>query len=71
MKKWIHRSLKNQLIAFILIVVVIPIIILGLISYYSSVQLSKDRAEISGESFLEQIQDSISFIINDVENMSV
>ncbi|GGJ60725.1 cache domain-containing sensor histidine kinase [Virgibacillus salexigens] len=71
MKKWFHRSLKNQLIAFILIVVLIPIIILGLISYYSTVQLSKDRAEISGESFLEQIQDSISFIINDVENMSV
>ncbi|MBR7797677.1 MAG: cache domain-containing sensor histidine kinase [Bacillota bacterium] len=71
MKNWFRRSIKNQLILFILIVVLVPICVLGLVSYYTTVKVSKERAAISGESSLEQIQDSIEFIVNDVENMSV
>lgn len=71
MKKWFRSSLKNQLIVFILIVVLIPICLLGFFSYYTTIQISKERAVISGESSLKQLQDSLNFIVNDVENMSV
>ncbi|WP_368901035.1 sensor histidine kinase [Oceanobacillus oncorhynchi] len=71
MKKWFRRSLKNQLIVFILSVVLIPTSLLGLFSYFTTVQVSKERAAISGESSIDQLQDALEFIINDVENMSV
>ncbi|GAA0333739.1 sensor histidine kinase [Oceanobacillus oncorhynchi subsp. oncorhynchi] len=71
MKKWFRRSLKNQLIVFILMVVLIPTTLLGLFSYFTTVQVSKERAAISGESSIDQLQDALEFIINDVENMSV
>lgn len=71
MKKWVRRSLKNQLIVFILIVVLIPICLLGLFSYYTTIQVSKERAAISGKSSLKLLGDSLEFIVNDVENMSV
>jgi two-component system, sensor histidine kinase YesM len=70
MKKWFRRSLKNQLTVFILIVVLIPICLLGLFSYFTTIQVSKERANISGKSSIDQLHDAIEFIVNDVETMS-
>ncbi|AVR00237.1 hypothetical protein OBCHQ24_14880 [Oceanobacillus iheyensis] len=71
MKQWLRRSLKNQLTVFILIVVLIPICLLGLFSYFTTINVSKERASISGESSINQLQDAMEFIVNDIENMSV
>lgn len=71
MKKWFHRSLKNQLIIFMHIAVIIPIFVLGSVTYISTVQVSKDRAEISGASSLKQLQTSLNFIIDDLLSMSI
>lgn len=71
MKKWFHRSLKNQLILFMLIALFVPVFFLGIISYLTSFQLSKERAEISGQSSLEQLENSIEFIVDDALGMSV
>lgn len=71
MKKWLQRSLKNQLVLFISLAVMIPVGIFGIISYTSAVQVSKERANISGESSLSQLQNSLDFIVDDMLSMSV
>ncbi|WP_408011076.1 sensor histidine kinase [Pseudalkalibacillus sp. A8] len=71
MKRWFRRSLQNQLTVFILLAVLLPICLLGLFSYLTAVHLSKERATISGNSSLQQLETQLEFIINDVENMSV
>src|SRR5699024_6828521 len=70
-KEWLRQSLKNQLILFISMSVIIPVIIFGVISYSSAVKVSKDRANISGKSSITQLQTSLEFIVNDVLSMSV
>lgn len=54
-----------------LIAVILPIFILGSVTYLSTVQVSKDRAEISGASSLKQLQTSLNFIVDDVLSMSI
>lgn len=71
MKKWIKKSLKNQLTVFVLIAVIMPVFFLGVISYVTTIKVSKDRAEISGLSTLNQLETSIDFIVNDVLSSSV
>lgn len=71
MKHWIQSSLKNKLFVFIFLSVIIPVFLLGIVSYISAVNISKERAEISGASVLKQLQTSLNFIIEDVEGMSV
>ncbi|WP_182200193.1 cache domain-containing sensor histidine kinase [Paraliobacillus salinarum] len=71
MKKWFRRSLKNQLTVFILVVVLIPVCLLGMFAYMMTIQVSKERAAISGESSIDQLQDTIEFIVSDIENISV
>ncbi|WP_066189642.1 sensor histidine kinase [Gracilibacillus timonensis] len=71
MKKWFHRSLKNQLTVFILVVVLIPVGLLGLFSYFMTVQVSKERAVVSGQGSINQLEDTMTFIIDDIENISV
>ncbi|KAA0965082.1 sensor histidine kinase [Sporosarcina sp. ANT_H38] len=71
MKKWLRESLKNQLIVFTLVTVLIPIGLLGLLSYITTTHLTKERATISGESSIQQLQNTLEFIINDVGNMSI
>lgn len=71
MKNWFYRSLKNQLIVFMLVVVIIPILFLGSVTYLSTIQVSKERAEISGAGSLKQLQTSLNFIIDDMLSMSI
>lgn len=71
MKRWLRKSLKNQLVIFMLLTVLVPIGLLGLLSYYTTTHLSKERATISGESSIRQLQNTLEFIINDVGNMSL
>ena len=71
MKKWLRKSLKNQLVIFMLVTVLIPIGLLGVLSYFITTHLSKERATISGESSIQQLQNTLEFIINDVGNMSI
>lgn len=71
MKKWVRSSLKNQLLVFILIAVFVPVLFLGIVSYISTVNVSKERAEISGSSALGQLQTSLNVIVDDVLSMSV
>lgn len=71
MKKWLRKSLKNQLVIFMLVTVLIPIGLLGILSYFITTHLSKERATISGESSIQQLQNTLEFIINDVGNMSI
>ena len=71
MKRWLRKSLKNQLVIFMLFTVLVPIGLLGLLSYYTTTHLSKERATISGESSIQQLQNTLEFIINDVGNMSI
>ncbi|MCH1627696.1 sensor histidine kinase [Ferdinandcohnia quinoae] len=71
MKKWFRSSLRNQLTVFILVAVLLPIYLLGLFSYLIAVDVAKERAMISGNSSLEQLETTLEFIMNDVENMSV
>lgn len=54
-----------------LIVVIIPILFLGSVTYLSAVQVSKERAEISGAGSLQQLQTSLNFIIDDMLSMSI
>lgn len=71
MKKWFRRSLQNQLTVFMLLAVLLPICLLGLFYYFSAVNLSKERATISGQSSLQQLEETLEFIVNDVNNMSL
>lgn len=54
-----------------LVTVLIPIGLLGVLSYFITTHLSKERATISGESSIQQLQNTLEFIINDVGNMSI
>ncbi|GEN56384.1 histidine kinase [Halolactibacillus alkaliphilus] len=71
MKKWFRRSLKNQLTVFILAAVLIPLCLLGVFAYEMTIQASKERAAISGQSSINQLQDTLDFIVSDIENISV
>ncbi|MGP4040856.1 sensor histidine kinase [Gracilibacillus sp. D59] len=71
MKRWFRSSLQNQLTVFMLLAVLLPICLLGGFSYFTAVHLSKERATISSQSSLKQLETSLEFIINDVNNMSI
>lgn len=70
-KKWFRSSLQNQLTVFMLGTVLVPIGLLGIFSYVITVNVAKERAMISGNSSLGQLETTLEFMMNDVENMSV
>ncbi|QGH36802.1 HAMP domain-containing protein [Gracilibacillus salitolerans] len=71
MKQWFRSSLQNQLTVFMLLAVFIPIFLLGIFSYITAVNLSKERTTLSGLSSLEQLETSLEFMVNDLNNMSI
>ncbi|WP_018933935.1 sensor histidine kinase [Gracilibacillus lacisalsi] len=71
MYRWFKKSVQHQLIVFVLLAVLIPISLLGTISYFTANHLAKQRATESAQSSLDQLEKSLEFIVNDVDNMSV
>lgn len=71
MRNWLKQSLRNQLIFYILIAVIAPVFFLGIVSYISAVNVSEERANISGISSIGQLETSLNFIVEDVTSLSV
>lgn len=67
----IFNSLKNKITLFLIIMLTIPLIAVGAISYIKSSSIIKEKVSISNLNTLKQTANNLDFIIRDVENFSL
>ncbi|MCR8642489.1 sensor histidine kinase [Paenibacillus sp. N1-5-1-14] len=71
MKRWLGKSLKRKLSFMLLVIILIPLLSLGFVSYLIAAAVTEDKAKQSGMNMLRQINTNFEFIVQDVENMSL
>lgn len=67
----IFNSLKNKITLFLIILLTIPLIAVGTISYIKSSSIIKEKVSISNLNTLKQTANNMEFIIRDVEKFSL
>lgn len=63
--------LQFKILLFSLIVIIIPIIILGIISFKKSSQVLQEKISLSNMNTVEQIGNNIDFIVQNVQDISL
>lgn len=71
MKRWLGKSLKHKLSILIIVATLVPLLFLGLFSYYIAAGLTEEKAKISGMNTLRQLEAYLATMVKDVENMSL
>lgn len=71
MKKWIGHSLRRKLSLIILISTLVPLLSLGAFTYLISSRITEEKTKQSGIDTLEQMEGKMSFIVSDIENISL
>lgn len=71
MENWLGKSLKQKLSLLIIISVLVPVLSLGLFSYYIAESLTEEKAKSSGMNTLRQIGAYLENMVSDVENLSL
>ncbi|MBU5442248.1 sensor histidine kinase [Paenibacillus sp. MSJ-34] len=71
MKRWLAGSLKHKLSFMLVGSLLVPVLLLGVVSYQLSSSVTEEKAKQSGMNTLRQIRTNLEFIVQDVENMSV
>jgi len=71
MKKWIGHSLRRKLSLIILISTLVPLLSLGAFTYLFSSKITEEKTKQSGINTLEQMEGKMSFIVSDIENISL
>jgi two-component system sensor histidine kinase YesM len=71
MRQWLAFSLRRKLTAIILVSIVIPLLALGLFAFIVSSNVTEEKTTQSGIDTLKQMDGSLHFILQDVENMSL
>jgi len=71
MENWLGKSLKQKLSLLIIISVLVPVLSLGLFSYYIAESLTEEKAKSSGMNTLRQIGAYLENMVSDAENLSL
>lgn len=71
MKRWLAGSLKHKLSFMLVCSLLIPLLLLGVVSYQLASSVTEEKAKQSGMNTLRQIRTNLEFIFLDAENMSV
>lgn len=71
MKRWLASSLKHKLSFMLVCSLLIPLLLLGVVSYQLASSVTEEKAKQSGMNTLRQIRTNLEFIVLDAENMSV
>ncbi|WP_027084584.1 cache domain-containing sensor histidine kinase [Cohnella panacarvi] len=71
MKKWIGYSLRRKLSLIILISTLLPLLSFGAFTYLISSRITEEKTKQSGIDTLEQMEGKMSFIVSDIENISL
>ncbi|GGF95502.1 sensor histidine kinase [Paenibacillus aceti] len=71
MKRWLASSLKHKLSFMLVCSLLIPLLLLGVVSYRLASSVTEEKAKESGTNTLRQIRTNLEFIVLDAENMSV
>ncbi|MFC5405290.1 cache domain-containing sensor histidine kinase [Cohnella soli] len=71
MTGWFRRSLKRKITFLLLVAILVPLLSLGLFSYYIASDLTEEKAKQSGISIMEQMGSNLEFFMRDIENSSI
>ncbi|CAG7655870.1 sensor histidine kinase [Paenibacillus allorhizosphaerae] len=71
MWRWIAFSLQRKLSVIMLVSTLVPLLLLGGFAYAVSFKTTEQKTRQSGIDTMRQIQGTLEFILQDVENMSV
>ncbi|WP_409342739.1 sensor histidine kinase [Paenibacillus sp. MBLB4367] len=68
---WVGKSLKRKLSFLLLGSILLPLLLLGFVSYRIAASVTEEKAKESGMNTLRQLETNLQFMIQDVENMSI
>lgn len=71
MLRWLTRSLHRKLTFVLVIATMVPVILLGMVSYHTASTITEEKAKLTGVNTLRQVNAIIETMVQDVENMSV
>ncbi|WP_028596159.1 cache domain-containing sensor histidine kinase [Paenibacillus assamensis] len=69
--QWIVRSLHRKMSFILIFATMVPIVLLGFISYYTASKITEEKVTMSNLNTLRQVNSYMETIVQDVENMSV
>lgn len=71
MIQWFRRSLKRKITFMLIAATLIPVLFLGLFSYYIASNLTEEKTKGSGMNLMEQMGTNLEFYMQDIRNMSL
>ncbi|MFC0213443.1 sensor histidine kinase [Paenibacillus chartarius] len=71
MGQWLRSSLRRRLSLAMLVATIIPLLLLGGLSFILSSRITESNAKQAGIDTLRQIEGNVSFMLQDVENISI
>ena len=71
MKQWVRSSLGRKLSIIVMIATLVPLLSLGAFTYSISSNVTEEKIKQSGIDTLAQMRGKLSFIIADIENISL
>jgi two-component system sensor histidine kinase YesM len=71
MNCWFRRSLKRKITFLLLISILLPLLSLGLFSYFIASDITEKKQKESGMSIMKQMASNLEFIMRDIENSSL
>ncbi|MDG0875054.1 hypothetical protein L5D93_22570 [Paenibacillus thiaminolyticus] len=69
--RWMTRSLHRKLSILLIACIIIPVLLLGYVSYRTAWSISEEKSKQASLNTLRQISAILETIAQDVENMSV
>ncbi|MCR8843238.1 sensor histidine kinase [Paenibacillus sp. SC116] len=69
--QWIVRSLHRKMSFVLIFATMVPIVLLGFVSYHTASKITEEKVTMSNLNTLRQINAYMETIVQDVENMSV
>ncbi|CAM3212648.1 sensor histidine kinase [Paenibacillus lupini] len=71
MNGWFRRSLKRKITFLLLISILLPLLSLGLFSYFIASNITEEKVKASGMSIMRQMGSNLEFFMRDIENSSL
>lgn len=71
MNGWFRRSLKRKITFLLLISILLPLLSLGLFSYFIASNITEEKEKESGMSIMRQMSSNVEFFMRDIENSSL
>ncbi|MEK4248900.1 sensor histidine kinase [Paenibacillus sp. FSL W7-1287] len=71
MKRWIDQSLRQKLTILMILSTIFPILLLGIYSFYISLQGNRQNIDQTGNDILNQMEASLKYQLQDIERTSI